>query len=151
MLFCYALECKWCIFKVNYYHLCLSTHEARKWPQTSNYVFVMFYLSGLKRMDRDRVQSAGWHRSVTATTTLESVKSQVRPGGVYHCQWENNFVAIMSGKWGAVPKCPACDKSVYPVEQVFAADRKPFHRSCIQCQVRGCRYAHINKLKLHLL
>merc|ERR1711862_208239 len=41
-------------------------------------------------------------------------------------------------KWGQVPKCPACDKSVYPVEQVFAADRKPFHRQCIQCQVRGC-------------
>jgi len=42
------------------------------------------------------------------------------------------------GKLGQVPKCPACDKSVYPVEQVFAADRKPFHRGCIQCQVRGC-------------
>ena len=45
----------------------------------------------------------------------------------------------MTGKWGSVPKCPACDKSVYPVEQVFAADRKPFHRGCINCQVRGCR------------
>ena len=22
-------------------------------------------------------------------------------------------------KWGQVPKCPACDKSVYPVEQVW--------------------------------
>ena len=63
-------------------------------------------------------------------------------------------------RYGNVPKCPACDKSVYPVEQVqisiiyniytsitfksiirqvFAADRKAFHRSCIQCQVRGCR------------
>jgi len=44
----------------------------------------------------------------------------------------------MPGKWGAVPKCPVCDKAVYPVEQVFAADRKPFHRQCIHCQVRGC-------------
>ena len=42
----------------------------------------------------------------------------------------------MTGKWGSVPRCPACDKSVYPVEQVFAADRKPFHRGCINCQVR---------------
>eukprot|EP00092_Neocalanus_flemingeri_P009677 GFUD01010420.1.p1 GENE.GFUD01010420.1~~GFUD01010420.1.p1 ORF type:complete len:140 (-),score=37.71 GFUD01010420.1:115-534(-) len=41
-------------------------------------------------------------------------------------------------KWGSVPKCPACEKSVYPVEQIFAADRKPFHRGCINCQVRGC-------------
>ena len=56
----------------------------------------------------------------------------------------------------ATPKCPVCAKSVYPVEQewhfvsstlkspfyfllqVFAADRKPFHKSCIGCQTRGC-------------
>ena len=47
------------------------------------------------------------------------------------------FAAEMTGKWGSVPKCPACDKSVYPVEQIFAADRKPFHRGCINCQARG--------------
>ena len=55
----------------------------------------------------------------------------------------NQLQIIMPwGKLGQVPKCPACDKSVYPVEQVFAADRKPFHRSCIQCQVRGCRFGY---------
>jgi len=42
--------------------------------------------------------------------------------------------------WGppAVPKCPVCGKPVYPLDQVFAADRKPFHKSCINCQTRGC-------------
>merc|ERR1719219_848983 len=38
----------------------------------------------------------------------------------------------------ATPKCPICSKSVYPLDQVFAADRKPFHKSCIGCQTRGC-------------
>jgi hypothetical protein len=38
----------------------------------------------------------------------------------------------------ATPKCPVCGKSVYPLDQVFAADRKPFHKSCIGCQTRGC-------------
>lgn len=40
--------------------------------------------------------------------------------------------------WGGAPKCPACDRSVYPVEQVIAADRKAFHASCIKCQMQGC-------------
>ena len=43
-------------------------------------------------------------------------------------------------KWGSMSRCPACDKTVYPAEQVFAADRKPWHRRCIHCAVRGCRY-----------
>ena len=58
-------------------------------------------------------------------------------------------------KWGNVPKCPACKsifrknkklkisregkKSVYPLEQVYAADRKPFHKGCIKCAMDGCR------------
>jgi len=41
-------------------------------------------------------------------------------------------------KWGGVPKCPGCDRSVYPMEQTLAADRKPFHVSCIKCQTKGC-------------
>jgi len=41
-------------------------------------------------------------------------------------------------KWGSNPSCPACMKTVYPAEQVFAADRKPFHRGCNKCQVKGC-------------
>ena len=59
--------------------------------------------------------------------------------------------------WGGAPKCPACDRSqelvrkhrkiwsmfllfrsVYPVEQVIAADRKAFHAGCIKCQMQGC-------------
>jgi len=44
----------------------------------------------------------------------------------------------MSPKWGAGNKCPACDKTVYPNEQIFCQDRKPFHRACIKCGVRGC-------------
>nr|ACO10561.1 Muscle LIM protein Mlp84B [Caligus rogercresseyi] len=31
------------------------------------------------------------------------------------------------------PKCPACQKSVYTAEQVMAADRKPYHKSCVKC------------------
>lgn len=41
--------------------------------------------------------------------------------------------------WGAAPKCPGCDHTVYPMEQVIAADRKPFHAKCITCQMQGCR------------
>jgi len=41
-------------------------------------------------------------------------------------------------KWGNVPQCPACKKSVYPLEQVFASDRKPFHKPCIKCSVTDC-------------
>merc|ERR1712079_105288 len=41
-------------------------------------------------------------------------------------------------KWGSGNRCPACDKTVYPSEQVFAADRKPWHRQCIKCSVMGC-------------
>jgi len=43
------------------------------------------------------------------------------------------------GKWGGQEICPGCDKTVYATERVYAADRKPFHPSCIRCQVRGCR------------
>ena len=41
-------------------------------------------------------------------------------------------------KWGASNPCPACNKNVYPSEQVFGADRKPWHRQCIRCSVMGC-------------
>ena len=41
-------------------------------------------------------------------------------------------------KWGASNPCPACSKNVYPSEQVFGADRKPWHRQCIRCSVMGC-------------
>ena len=43
-------------------------------------------------------------------------------------------------KWGAQNLCPACQKAVYPGEQVFGADRRPFHRRCITCGTRGCGY-----------
>merc|ERR1711934_923222 len=42
-------------------------------------------------------------------------------------------------KWGSGSRCPACDKSVYPNETVFAADRKAWHKRCINCAVQGCR------------
>jgi len=35
------------------------------------------------------------------------------------------------------PKCPACKTSVYPAEAVMAADRKPYHRTCVKCY--SCR------------
>lgn len=41
--------------------------------------------------------------------------------------------------FGTSPICPGCRKTVYPVEQTFAADRKAFHRQCIYCAMRGCR------------
>merc|ERR1712192_135294 len=41
-------------------------------------------------------------------------------------------------KYGGVDKCPACQKSVYPMEKVYAADRTVFHKKCIQCQVDCC-------------
>merc|ERR1719422_979207 len=28
------------------------------------------------------------------------------------------------------------------MEQVFAADRKPFHKKCLTCQAAGCMYIH---------
>jgi len=31
------------------------------------------------------------------------------------------------------PKCPACKTSVFPAESVMAADRKPYHKSCVKC------------------
>jgi len=40
--------------------------------------------------------------------------------------------------WGGAPKCPGCERSVYPMDQVIAADRKPFHNRCIRCQMFGC-------------
>ena len=27
--------------------------------------------------------------------------------------------------WGSAPKCPACDRTVYPMEQVFLSDPSP--------------------------
>jgi len=45
----------------------------------------------------------------------------------------------MGKKWGGVDQCPACLKSVYPLNRVFAADRKAFCKGCIQCQVKGCQ------------
>jgi len=50
--------------------------------------------------------------------------------------------------WGSAPKCPACDRTVYPMEQVIAADRKPFHAKCIGCQMQGCR-AELTERGLH--
>merc|ERR1719341_1754612 len=43
--------------------------------------------------------------------------------------------------WGAPPSasCPACGRAVYPVDQVFAADRSKFHKTCIECQAKGCQ------------
>jgi len=41
--------------------------------------------------------------------------------------------------WGGVPKCPVCERSVYPNEQILAADRKAFHKACFQCQSQHCR------------
>lgn len=42
--------------------------------------------------------------------------------------------------WGPppAPRCPVCEKPVYFTDQVFGADRKPFHKNCIGCQVSGC-------------
>jgi len=50
--------------------------------------------------------------------------------------------------WGSAPKCPACSRTVYPMEQVIAADRKPFHAKCIGCQMQGCR-AELTERGLH--
>merc|ERR1711875_9524 len=47
-------------------------------------------------------------------------------------------MSMKMSKWGSSPNCPACLKTVYPAEVVYAADRKTFHRGCITCQVRGC-------------
>ena len=41
-------------------------------------------------------------------------------------------------KWGSGNRCPACDKTVYPMEQAIAADRRPFHANCLKCQMKGC-------------
>eukprot|EP00092_Neocalanus_flemingeri_P009310 GFUD01010016.1.p1 GENE.GFUD01010016.1~~GFUD01010016.1.p1 ORF type:complete len:399 (+),score=149.78 GFUD01010016.1:126-1322(+) len=43
--------------------------------------------------------------------------------------------------WGAppAPSCPACARPVYPTDRVFAADRRHFHKSCIDCQAKGCQ------------
>merc|ERR1712029_584363 len=42
-------------------------------------------------------------------------------------------------RWGGVPLCPGCSKPVYPTEQVFSADRKPFLKNCLNCQAMNCR------------
>ena len=42
----------------------------------------------------------------------------------------------MTGKWGHVPKCPACEKSVYPVEQV----RDKIIQRCILTKVGHLRF-----------
>ena len=52
--------------------------------------------------------------------------------------WNTFRIEIKMSKWGGVPKCPGCDRSVYPMEQTLAADRKPFHVTCIKCQTKGC-------------
>ena len=53
---------------------------------------------------------------------------------------DKRMVGDMSNKpkWGASNPCPACSKNVYPSEQVFGADRKPWHRQCIRCSIMGC-------------
>merc|ERR1712038_1131115 len=38
-----------------------------------------------------------------------------------------------SSPWPLLQHAPSA-----PLAQVFAADRKPFHKSCINCQTRGC-------------
>ena len=48
---------------------------------------------------------------------------------------------MVEKKWGCGNCCPGCQKNVYPQEQVFAADRKPWHKGCIKCAVMGCRYS----------
>merc|ERR1711915_746568 len=58
-------------------------------------------------------------------------------------QGSNTFMRMVGdsgnkAKWGASNPCPACSKNVYPSEQVFGADRKPWHRGCIRCSVMGC-------------
>ena len=38
--------------------------------------------------------------------------------------------------WNApnpAPKCPFCEKSVFPAESYMAADRRPFHKQCVKC------------------
>ena len=59
-------------------------------------------------------------------------------------QWpkEQSCRILRMGKWGAVPPCPGCGKPVYTTEQVFSADRKPFHKQCLQCTMECCRYTH---------
>jgi len=47
-------------------------------------------------------------------------------------------VKTTTKRWGGQDFCPACQKVVYPMERVYGADRKPFHRGCINCQVLGC-------------
>jgi len=42
-------------------------------------------------------------------------------------------------RWGGNDLCPGCHKTVYPTDRVYAADRKPFHKKCVQCQVKNCR------------
>merc|ERR1711915_162401 len=56
----------------------------------------------------------------------------------FHLPSFSLVILVFTMPWGKVVKCPACDKTVYPMEQVFAADRKVFHKSCIKCQVQGC-------------
>jgi len=40
--------------------------------------------------------------------------------------------------WGGAPKCPGCERTVYPMDAITAADRKQFHHKCIRCQMFGC-------------
>ena len=55
--------------------------------------------------------------------------------------------------WGGAPACPACNKTVYPMEQAIAADRKPFHAGCIRCQMKGCGWVVRGEARIvyHLL
>merc|ERR1712024_114669 len=56
----------------------------------------------------------------------------------HHNKISIRMVGDGSKKWGASNHCPACDRTVYPSEQVFGADRKPWHRQCIKCSIMGC-------------
>ena len=49
---------------------------------------------------------------------------------------------VGQSKWGCGAACPACGKTVYPADgRVFGADRRAWHRACIHCAVKGCRYS----------
>ncbi|KAL3615635.1 LIM domain-containing protein PLIM2c [Castilleja foliolosa] len=48
---------------------------------------------------------------------------------------------------GTIDKCPACSKTVYPLEKV-TMEGESFHKSCFRCAHGGCPLTHSNYASL---
>ncbi|KVH91141.1 Zinc finger, LIM-type [Cynara cardunculus var. scolymus] len=55
-----------------------------------------------------------------------------------HARAPHKFASFFTG---TQDKCPACHKTVYPLEQI-TMEGEPYHKRCFRCAYRGCPLTH---------